>query len=126
MVRGHPRAQAESMNTTMDPTPGAPPRHLTRSRSDRMLGGVAGGVAQTYGFDPAIVRLGFVLLALLFGVGAVAYVVAWLVVPEADGNEPVLTTAVRDARRRPHDRRLWIGIVLVGIGLLTLVDQFRF
>jgi len=73
------------METTMKPTPH---RQLTRSRSDRMLAGVAGGIADTYGFDPALVRLGFVVLALAtFGTGVIAYVVAWLVVPEADADE---------------------------------------
>ena len=104
------------------------PRQLTRSRNDRMLAGVAGGIADTYGFDPALVRLAFVVLALVtFGTGVIAYVVAWLVVPEADADEPVLTSAVRDARRRhPHDRRLWIGIGLVAVGTVTLADRFAF
>lgn len=102
------------------------PRHLTRSRNDRVLAGVAGGIAETYGFDPILVRLAFVVLTLAtFGTGVVAYVVAWLIVPEADADEPVLTAALRDARRRPHDGRLWIGIGLVIIGGLTLADRFR-
>jgi phage shock protein PspC (stress-responsive transcriptional regulator) len=111
----------------MKPPGPTTPRQLTRSRSDRMLAGVAGGIAQTYGFDPALVRLAFVVLALAtLGTGVVVYGIAWLVVPEADADEPVLTTAVRDARRRPHDGRLWIGVALVLIGTATLADRFRF
>jgi phage shock protein PspC (stress-responsive transcriptional regulator) len=92
-----------------------------------MLAGVAGGIADTYGFDPALVRLGFVVLALAtFGTGVIAYVVAWLVVPEADADEPVLTSAVRDARQRRHDGRLWIGVGLVLVGAATLAGRFAF
>ena len=53
----------------MKPPGPTAPRQLTRSRSDRMLGGVAGGLAQTYGFDPALVRLAFVVLTLATAIG---------------------------------------------------------
>lgn len=110
----------------MKPQTPTTPRRLTRSRTDRMLGGVAGGIAQTYDFDPNLVRLGLVVLALAtLGTGVVAYGVAWLIVPEADADEPVLTSAVRSARRRPYDGRLWIGVALVLIGSVTLADRFR-
>jgi phage shock protein PspC (stress-responsive transcriptional regulator) len=114
------------MDTTMKPQTPTTPRRLTRSRTDRMLGGVAGGIAETYGFDPNLVRLGLVVLALAtLGTGVVAYGVAWLIVPEADADEPVLASAVRGARRRPYDPRLWIGVALVLIGSVTLADRFR-
>ena len=72
---------------TSDPGPNAPPappRPLTRSRLDRMLGGVAGGIAHTYGFDAALVRVAIVVIAIATaGAGAVGYVIAWLLIPEA-------------------------------------------
>jgi phage shock protein PspC (stress-responsive transcriptional regulator) len=135
-------AHDASMDTTMTPPPepspsqpsaaqpGPPslaPHPLTRSHSDRMLAGVAGGIARKYGFDPAFVRVAFVAITILsFGAGVVAYLVAWLVVPEADADEPVLTAAVRHASRRPIDRRLWIGALLVLAGANALADQYGF
>jgi phage shock protein PspC (stress-responsive transcriptional regulator) len=104
-----------------------PPRSrpLTRSRTDRMLAGVAGGIARKYDLDPAYVRLAFVVITILsFGTAVVAYVVAWLVVPEADADEPALTSAMHHATRRPFDRRLWIGVVLVVLGANALADQY--
>jgi phage shock protein PspC (stress-responsive transcriptional regulator) len=92
-----------------------------------MIAGVAGGIARKYRFDPAYVRLAFVGVTILsFGAAIVAYVVAWLVVPEADADEPVLTSAVHRASRRPLDRRMWIGIVLVVLGANALADQYGF
>jgi phage shock protein PspC (stress-responsive transcriptional regulator) len=109
------------------PNPAPRERPLTRSRSDRMLAGVAGGIARKYDFDAALVRLAFVVITILsFGTAVVAYIVAWLVVPEADADEPALTTAVRHARRRPLDRRFWIGAVLVVAGANALADQYGF
>lgn len=58
-------------------------RKLRRSRTDRMVSGVCGGVADMFGVDAALVRIGLVAATLLgFGTGAVLYLVAWMVVPE--------------------------------------------
>ncbi|MGH9049546.1 MAG: PspC domain-containing protein, partial [Acidimicrobiia bacterium] len=57
-------------------------RRITRSRDDRILGGVAAGLARSLGVDPVIVRLGFVVAAVVGGIGVVAYVAAWLLVPD--------------------------------------------
>lgn len=58
---------------------------LRRSRSDRMLSGVCGGVAEALDVDAALIRIGLVLLTVFgVGAGAVAYVAAWILVPEAD------------------------------------------
>lgn len=68
----------------------SPDRRLTRSREDRLLGGVAGGVATFLGVDPTLVRIGFVLLAVFGGSGFVLYLALWLLVPPAeDSTRPV-------------------------------------
>ncbi len=56
-------------------------RRLYRSRTERMVGGVCGGLAEYLNMDPTIVRLVFVLLALLGGHGLLLYLILWLVVP---------------------------------------------
>ena len=56
-------------------------KRLARSRDMRMVGGVAGGIATYFAIDPVIVRLAFVLLTLLNGIGAIIYLVLWLIVP---------------------------------------------
>lgn len=58
---------------------------LRRSRTDRMLGGVCGGLAESLGVDVTLLRIGLVALTVLgVGFGAVLYVVAWVLAPEAD------------------------------------------
>lgn len=69
--------------------------HLTRSQDDRKIGGVAGGIAAYYGFDPTLVRAGFVLFA-LWGFGVPLYLVLWLVLPSG----PPTTPAIRIAEER--------------------------
>ena len=58
-------------------------KRLTRS-SDRMLFGVASGVAKYLNIDPTLVRLAFVLFTLLGGPGVIAYIILLLVMPEDD------------------------------------------
>ena len=68
---------------------------LRRSRSDKMLGGVCGGLADYTGIDPLLWRVGFVATAIL-GPGILAYLVLWVLMPPASD--------VRDDELGPLDR----------------------
>ncbi|MFN7036833.1 MAG: PspC domain-containing protein [Bellilinea sp.] len=57
-------------------------KRLYRSRQERMLGGVCGGLADYLGLDPTVVRLVFLLLFFLGGQGLLIYLIMWLIVPE--------------------------------------------
>ena len=97
---------------------GAPPpprrpgsiHDLRRSRHDRMLGGVAAGIARSYDWDPTLVRLAFVVAA-VFGIGIPVYVVAWIVIPP----EPDDGTAPATRETGPL-----VGLILLGVGVLWL------
>lgn len=56
-------------------------KRLTRSVSDRMLGGVCAGLATYFGIDPVFVRLGVMFLSLFNGVGLILYAIAWILIP---------------------------------------------
>ncbi len=59
---------------------------LVRSRTDKFVGGVCGGVAHSLGVDPSIVRLIFVALAIFgFSTGLIIYIILWLVLPVEGG-----------------------------------------
>jgi phage shock protein C len=59
---------------------------LRRSRDQRMLSGVSGGIAEYLNIDATLVRLGWVVLTLITGGAALlGYAVAWIVIPESDG-----------------------------------------
>jgi phage shock protein PspC (stress-responsive transcriptional regulator) len=79
------------------PTGGAAgePRRLYRSRRERLLGGVCGGLAEYFGIDPLIVRIIAVALVFAGGAGFLAYAAAWLLVPDAEAVEGEPTTAGR-------------------------------
>jgi phage shock protein C len=68
------------------PEPTTKPKfRLRRSRTDRMLGGVCGGLAESLGVDAAVIRIGLVTLTVLgFGMGIVIYAAIWMLAPETD------------------------------------------
>jgi phage shock protein PspC (stress-responsive transcriptional regulator) len=87
-------------------------KRLERSRSDRMLAGVCGGLASYFEIHPAFYRVGFVVLTLLGGAGLVIYVAAALVMPDEGKADSIATAALRQRRERPWP--------LIGLGLLAV------
>ena len=106
---------------------------LYRSKSDRMLGGVCGGLGVYLGIDPTIIRLLFVLL--LFGseFGFLLYLLLWIVVPEegevrplrkgdVGGKVQAMGDDIQQAVTKPHPQAgliLGAGLIIIG-GLMVL------
>ena len=61
------------------------PKRLYRSRTDSVIAGVCGGVAEYFNIDPTLVRLAFVLVFLVGGAALLAYIIMWVVVPLEPG-----------------------------------------
>ncbi|WP_298817311.1 PspC domain-containing protein [Chloroflexus sp.] len=80
-------------------------QRLLRSR-ERLVAGVAGGLARYFNVDPVIVRLIFVLLGLMNGMGVVLYLVLWLLMPNEDAGEPGNNLEVAFAEMRALVERL--------------------
>jgi phage shock protein PspC (stress-responsive transcriptional regulator) len=81
-------APTDPISTESDVSNPGPPRsawtgdRLHRKREDRMVAGVAAGMAEYFDLDPGLVRVGFVALAFLGGVAIPVYLAAWLLIPE--------------------------------------------
>jgi phage shock protein C len=56
-------------------------RKLYRSKSNRQIAGVCGGLAEYFNLDATLIRVLFVLLAVLGGSGIVLYIAMWIIVP---------------------------------------------
>lgn len=59
-----------------------PQRRLHRSRSNRMIAGICGGLAETYGWDATLLRIAFVVSCLLPGPQFLIYLIAWFIIPK--------------------------------------------
>ena len=95
-------------------------KRLQRSRSDRMLAGVSGGLASYFEIHPAFFRVGFVVLTLLGGAGIVFYLAAALVMPDEGKEDSVVSAALRNRRDRPWPL---IGLALLAVAGVILLSH---
>jgi len=95
-------------------------KRLYRSRKDRVIGGVCGGLGGYLQMDPVIVRLIWLATVLLGGTGVLAYLVAWILIPES----PSAEDPGREARS--VDGAKVVGIVLIVIALIWIGGRFGF
>jgi phage shock protein PspC (stress-responsive transcriptional regulator) len=98
-------------------------KRLERSRSDRMLAGVSGGLARYFDMHPAFFRVGFVVLTLIGGAGIIIYLAAALVIPD-EGREDSIAAEILNQR---HDR-VWplVGLGLVAVAAFVLLSRATF
>ena len=90
------------------------PRKLYRSSKDRMISGVCGGTAEYFNIDPTIIRILWVLTFFAGGLGLMLYIAATIIVPVAEGEERVKTSAKSDTKA------IW-GTILIVFGLLLFI-----
>ncbi len=121
-------------------------RRLYRNTRHHVLGGVCSGLGKYLNVDPIILRILFIMLALLGGGGVIIYIILWIVIPE----EPFATFAEQpagdpnpQAENTPYEAQshaqpqssvpategsgrggLIAGIILISLGVLFLVDQY--
>ena len=114
------------------------PKHLYRSTTDRIIAGVAGGIAEYFAIDSTLVRIVFVALSFGGGIGVGLYIIAWIMVPTRDqasiaeqwmnhrpskAEEEVkqeFKEAVRSVRVQSS-----AGLWLILLGLILLVGNFN-
>ncbi len=98
---------------------------LERSRSDRVIGGVAAGIGHHLGIEPIVVRIAFVVLALAAGFGLVVYLLAWLLAPQ-EALEGATRPRARILIRPTLGQALGAALILAGVMLLLFVTGFWF
>lgn len=102
-------------------------KQLYRSRNNKVIAGVCGGVAEYFEVDPTIVRIAWLLLAFPGGIGFLAYLVCWIVMPEKSSTTVVSADSYESEHQNPEDKeknKKIIGIALVIIGSVFLFDVF--
>lgn len=93
-------------------------KRLERSKTDKIIAGVSGGLGRYFDLSPAVFRLGFVALTLLGGAGVLVYIAAVLVMPK-EGEERSVAEDIL-ANRRDHPARL-VALALVAVAVLSLL-----
>src|SRR5205809_547878 len=114
---------------------------LHRSKANRIIAGVAGGIGEYFNIDPTIVRIIFILLTVFGGSGLLIYLLLWLIMPansetNINSNDQIKKNAseiTETARNFAHDfklntnheeSRFWWGLIIIIIGFLVLFHNF--
>ena len=96
---------------------------LYRSKKDSIIAGVCGGLGEYFGIDPVILRIVAVILVLASGIGLLAYIIAWIAIPQRKDEEEVV-------EKKGGANKYLPGIILVIVGLVFLLNNilpwFRF
>ncbi len=99
-------------------------RNLYRSRNNRVIAGVCGGLGTHMGIDPLILRILFILVPS----GLLIYIILWIALPEMDEYEVEEMPSSGDTFLSGMDENakngaLWGGVLLIAIGVLFLIDK---
>jgi phage shock protein C len=122
-------------------------KKLYRSYKDKMLGGVAGGLAEYFNIDSTLVRVLFLVILFVGGTGILAYIIMWIIIPE----EPIIfpnpnapeskkeETGTDSSKQESQfdtkayyasldhqreKRRTFAGIIILALGIILLADNF--
>jgi phage shock protein C len=111
-------------------------KRLYRSRKDKMIAGVCGGIGEYFNIDPVIIRVIAIVLTLWGGSGIIAYIIAMIIIPlspePADDKikrpSKAETSPPKPATSRPSSDTgsLIVGIILVILGAFFLMRNFTF
>ncbi|MCD6472755.1 PspC domain-containing protein [Candidatus Aerophobetes bacterium] len=116
-------------------------KRLYRSKENRMIGGVCGGIAEYFNIDPVIVRILAVLTIFANGIGVIGYLIAWIIIPQnpeqtSEKEEGKLREKAEDVAQKIGKRiredsnnerknsRIIGGLILLAIGCLFLINNF--
>ncbi|MBK7498194.1 MAG: PspC domain-containing protein [Ignavibacteriales bacterium] len=122
-------------------------KKLYRSVTDKMLGGVCGGLAEYFSIDPVLVRLIFVLAVIFGGSGILAYIILWIIIPQKpfiitpfNTNPPSGSSQPSDEEKKSENtefnmsamninksqsnRSIYAGAFLILLGGIFLLDNF--
>jgi phage shock protein PspC (stress-responsive transcriptional regulator) len=93
-------------------------KKLLRSREDRYLAGIAGGLAEYFSIDSNLFRILFIIFSFFGGIGILIYIAAWMLVPENDDQEDL------PRKQAPRDSTFLIAIILIVAGLILFTKEF--
>jgi phage shock protein C len=106
-------------------------KRLYRSTKNRIIAGVSGGLGEYLDVDPVLFRIAFVVATFAGGAGILAYIIAWIIMPEQPREEPMSTPSqpppspTEPRKESPPNRGSIVGgLILIVLGLLFLGENF--
>ncbi|MDD3631503.1 MAG: PspC domain-containing protein [Atribacterota bacterium] len=100
-------------------------KKIYRSKKDSIIGGVCGGIAEYFGIDSTLVRLLAILIVFVGGAGLIAYIIAWIIIPQNPEEVPEQEVDYSDTgSHEDRNKHVWGGLILIFLGLFFLTRSF--
>ena len=107
-------------------------KKLYRSQKDSVIAGVCGGIAEYFEIDSTLVRLLVILIVFLGGIGVIAYIIAWIIIPQnpdqsIEGTQDYSQDEkenINQEEKQKNNTHIWGGLILVFLGLFFLLRSF--
>ncbi len=99
-------------------------KRLYRSQTDKIIGGVCGGVGEYFNIDPVFIRIVAVLLTFAHGIGLLAYIIAWIIMPKKRAVEAAEGAKEPEKRQYSAWNKYIPGVILIAVGLVFLVREY--
>lgn len=123
-------------------------KRITKSKTDRIVDGVCGGLAEHFGIDSLLVRLAFVALMFIDGIGVILYIILVIIMPKPDKQDQSPKETIREnvqemservkeageelgeafskkTEEKTQNRTGWFGILLILIGVIFLLKNLN-
>lgn len=110
---------------------------LYRSKTNRLIGGVCGGLGEYFLIDPTVIRIIFILISIFGGGGILLYLILWLIIPSDKGKKVSVQENAEEIKKEAKDilekgkyyakkdeGRYVFGLMLALIGFLFLLENF--
>jgi phage shock protein PspC (stress-responsive transcriptional regulator) len=98
-------------------------KKLYRSRENKIIAGICGGIGKYFNIDPTLVRILWILFLFAGGAGIIAYIIAWIIIPLKSKAKNEAEVNVKS----PQDQGvLWGSIILIVIGVILLFHGLGF
>jgi phage shock protein PspC (stress-responsive transcriptional regulator) len=110
---------------------------LYRSKQNRLVGGICGGIGEYFDIDPTIIRIIFILITLFGGSGIILYIILWLIIPSDKKVKVSVKENAEEIKEEAKDLiekgriyakkdegRYLFGLMLALLGFLFLLDNF--
>lgn len=114
-------------------------KKLYRSKKEKMVAGVAGGLGQYFDVDPVLIRVLFVITVFMSGTGVIAYILLWIITPVEPSLAYEMTSSASDENPSAENvtdahfteekvkdtskKRLFAGVALILIGMIFLANN---
>jgi phage shock protein C len=99
-------------------------KRLYKSEDDKLLLGIAGGIAKYLNIDPVWIRLAFIILALIQGFGVLLYIIFWIIMPNEPIGKKTKNVLSNQEEKKACKSRIWKMLLWTGIILLIFLVLF--